>query len=302
MLVKSDTLQIDMLNKQPLVTIYIATHNRPELLARALRSCLAQTYAALEIIVVDDGSNADNARKNAQLMAEFPQVNYINLDQPSGAPAARNTAINKAKGEFITGLDDDDEFKPQRIAELVRYWFSKNDCAFLCTGYTVITEQHRMFNFGARPRAINYQHLLFANVVGNQLFTLTSTLQAINGFDETLASCQDYDTWLRLAAAFGKGYRIKSTSYVLHQDHDSERISTSTKREAGYLQLLAKHRKFMTPSQLASHQVNLALHNHNKFPWRAFIRLPLMQCLRVIKILLAQRGWRVLLLNRGRQR
>lgn len=301
MLLKSAQLYSIRPDPQPLVTIYIATQNRPEMLARAVTSCIAQTYSALEIIVVDDGSSPDNASKNALLLAEYPQIVYVKLATPSGAPAARNAAINIAKGEFITGLDDDDEFKPDRVAELVNAWFSKSDCAFLCTGYTVITEQHRMFNFGRRPRAINYQHLLYANVVGNQLFTLTSTLREINGFDETLPSCQDYDTWLRLAAAFGKGYRIGSTSYVLHQEHDSDRISSSAKREAGYLQLLDKHRKFMTVSQVASHQVNLALHNNKPFPWRAFLRLPLPHCLRVLKTLLVNRGWSLLLLSRGRQ-
>lgn len=301
MLSNVDLLQVNVIEQQPLVTVYIATHNRPELLARAVSSCIAQTYAALEIIVVDDGSSTENAEKNALLMAEYPQVKYIKLASSGGAPAARNVAINCAKGEFITGLDDDDEFKPQRIAELVRHWFSRTDCSFLCTGYTVITEQHRIFNYARRSRVINYQHLLFANVVGNQLFTLTATLRAINGFDENLASCQDYDTWLRLASAYGKGYRLGSTSYILHQEHSSERISTSAKREAGYLQLLEKHRKFMTPSQLASHQVNLALHNNKAFPWSAFIRLPLTQCLRVVKTLLAKKAWSLVLISRGRQ-
>lgn len=285
--------------QQPLVSVYIATQNRPDLLARAVNSCVGQTYPKLEIIVVDDGSTAENTLRNQQLMSEYPQIHYILLNQASGAPVARNTAINLAQGEFITGLDDDDEFKPERISELVQQWYSRSDCAFLCTGYTVITERQRLYHYARRARAINYQHLLYANVVGNQLFTLTSHLRAIKGFDVTLSSCQDYDTWLRLAAAFGKGYRIGSNSYILHQDHESLRISTSSKREAGYLQLLEKHRKFMTSGQLASHQVNRALFNNSAFPWRAFSRLPLIQCLRVLKTLLVQRAWSLAVLSKG---
>lgn len=288
--------------QQPLVSIYIATHNRPQLLARAISSCVAQTYPRLEIIVVDDGSAAEQAEQNRQLLSEYPQIKYLYLPQAGGAPVARNAAINLASGEFITGLDDDDEFKPQRISELVQHWYSRTDCAFLCTGYTVITEQQRLFNYARRARAINYQQLLYANVVGNQLFTLTSTLRAIGGFDTTLPSCQDYDTWLRLAATFGKGYRIRSCSYILHQEHQSERISVSDRREQGYQLLLEKHRKFMTPAQLASHQVNHALHNNKAFPWRAFFRLPLTQCFRVLKTLLVRRAWRLVLISRGLQR
>lgn len=299
MLFKSAAAHFDVMESPPLVTIYIATQNRPDMLARAVNSCVAQTYSPLEVIVVDDGSEQVNAQKNQQLLADYPQVKYIRLQQPSGAPVARNTAINLAQGEFITGLDDDDEFKPERVSELVQHWYSNSDCAFLCTGYVVISEGSRVFNFARRARTINYQHLLYANVVGNQLFTLTSTLRAIGGFDPSLPSCQDYDTWLRLAAAFGKGYRIPSTSYVLHQEHEAGRISASEKRETGYKLLLDKHRKFMTKAQLASHHVNYALHNNKAFPWRAFFRLPLTQCFRVLKTLLVRHGWSRLFVSRG---
>lgn len=291
-----------MTGQQPLVSIYIATQNRPQLLARAISSCVAQTYSRLEIIVVDDGSAPEQAKQNRQLLSEYPQIKYVYLAEAGGAPVARNTAIKMASGDFITGLDDDDEFKPQRISELVQHWYSRSDCAFLCTGYTVITEQQRLYNYARRGRSINYQQLLYANVVGNQLFTLTSTLRAIGGFDITLPSCQDYDTWLRLAAAFGKGYRISSCSYILHQDHQAERISASSRRELGYQLLLQKHGKFMTSAQLASHQVNHALHNNKALPWGAFFRLPLSQCLRVLKTLLVRRAWSLVLFSKGVQR
>ena len=285
--------------ERPLVTIYIATQNRPQMLERAVLSCISQTYSPLEVIVVDDGSAEVNAQKNQKLLADYPQVKYIRLPQPSGAPVARNTAINLAQGEFITGLDDDDEFKPGRISELVQHWYRYSDYAFLCSGYTVIAENRPQFEYGTKARTINYQQLLYANIVGNQVFTKTATLRAIGGFDTLLPSCQDYDTWLRLAAAFGNGYRIKSTSYILHQEHQSERISASAKRIAGYQLLLDKHRQFMNPAQLASHQVNIALYNNVAFPWVAFFRLPLTQSLRVIKTLLVRKGWQRLFYSGG---
>lgn len=298
MLSKPDMLQMESLER-PLVTVYIATQNRPLMLERAVLSCINQTYSPLEVIVVDDGSEEINAQKNQKLLADYPQVKYVRLPQPAGAPVARNTAINLAQGEFITGLDDDDEFMPERVSEFVTYWYRYNDCAFLCSGYTVIAENMQRFEYGAKARAVSYSQLLYANVVGNQVFTLTSTLRAIAGFDPSLPSCQDYDTWLRLAAAFGNGYRIKSTSYILHQEHQSERISASAKRIAGYQLLLDKHRQFMNPAQLASHQVNIALYNNVAFPWGAFFRLPLTQSLRVIKTLLVRKGWQRLFYSGG---
>src|SRR5690606_10873753 len=145
-------------------------------------------YSPLEVIVVDDGSEEVNAQKNQQLLADYPQVKYIRLQQPSGAPVARNTAINLAQGKFITGLDDDDEFKPERVTDFVQHWYRYANCAFLCSGYTVIAEDRRRFEYGTRASTINYQQLLYANIVGNQLFTKTASLRAIKGFDTSLPS------------------------------------------------------------------------------------------------------------------
>jgi len=291
-----------MSEQLPLVTVYIATHNRPALLARAVGSCVAQTYPRLEIIVVDDNSTPEHKQQNQQLLEQYPQIKYLHLAVASGAPVARNSAIEMANGEFITGLDDDDEFDPRRITELVQQWYSRPGCAFLCTGYTVISEQQRRFSFARRARAISYQQLLYANLVGNQIFTLTSCLRAIDGFDPAMPSCQDYDTWLRLAAVFGSGYRIDSCSYILHQDHQSERISASVKREQGYQLLLQKHGEFMTAAQLASHQVNSALYNNQPLPWQAFFKLPLTQQLRVLKTLILRRAWSLKFSGRGTRR
>ena len=66
MLSKPDMLQAGPLER-PLVTIYIATQNRPQMLERAVLSCIRQTYLPLEVIVVDDGSAEVNAQKNQQL-------------------------------------------------------------------------------------------------------------------------------------------------------------------------------------------------------------------------------------------
>lgn len=273
---------------QPLVTIYIATHNRPQLLKRAIRSCVAQSYSNIEIIVVDDGSEAELAIQNQQISSLYPQVNYVYLPVAGGAPQARNKAINMARGEFITGLDDDDEFSEHRISDFIQQWFLHSNYAFLCSGYRVISANNRLHYFGRKARVIDLQQLLYANLVGNQVFTTTEKLRAIGGFDTELTSCQDYDTWLRLSAAFGSGYRISGYSYIVHQDHASERISASARREQGYQLLLQKHRQLMNSAQLACQQVNFALFNGKVMPWRAFWCLPLMQYPRVIKVVFLQ--------------
>ncbi|MCE7977555.1 MAG: glycosyltransferase family 2 protein [Nitrospira sp. NTP1] len=102
-------------SERPLVSVVIPTYKRAYLLRKAIVSALAQEQAGelfqMEIIVVDDCS-PDNT---AQVVAEFPAVQYLRLPQNRGASGARNAGIKRAKGKYIALLDDDDEFLTHKL-------------------------------------------------------------------------------------------------------------------------------------------------------------------------------------------
>ncbi|MCC6966207.1 MAG: glycosyltransferase family 2 protein [Nitrospira sp.] len=102
-------------SERPLVSVVIPTYKRAYLLRKAIVSALAQEEAGelfqMEIIVVDDCSPDDTA----QVVAEFPAVQYLRLDQNRGASGARNAGIKRAKGKYIALLDDDDEFLTHKL-------------------------------------------------------------------------------------------------------------------------------------------------------------------------------------------
>lgn len=236
----------------PVVTVYIPSRNRPELLRRAVDSCLTQSYPYLDIIVVDDASDTVFQPQIDQCVRRDPRIRLFRQPEQQGACAARNLAISAATGEFITGLDDDDEFMPDRIAAFVSAWQQQPSASFLCSGYVAIQQNHR-YRYARQRRAIELKQLLHANIVGNQIFTRTVSLRAIGGFDTQLPACQDYDAWIRLVQRFGTGYRLANCSYLVHQEHDLPRISNSEKRQTGYQLLLEKHRHVMSPAQVDSH-------------------------------------------------
>ena len=91
-----------------LVSVVIPTYDRAELLPRAVRSVLAQTYQNMEIIIVDDGSR-DNTQEVVKSFSD-PRVRYVRHDTNRGVSAARNTGIKNSRGEFIGLLDSDDEY------------------------------------------------------------------------------------------------------------------------------------------------------------------------------------------------
>jgi hypothetical protein len=117
-------------NRNPLVSIPIATYNAAELLVeRAIASVRAQTYEHWEVVVVGDGCTDDTSTRIEQL--GDPRIRFVNLpfrtvypDSPedrwsvSGA-APWNRAVELCRGEWIAALDDDDEFLPGHIETLL---------------------------------------------------------------------------------------------------------------------------------------------------------------------------------------
>ena len=113
-------------NPRPLVTVTVSTYNRADLLVeRSLASLLRQDHDHLEIIVVDDGSTDDTQRRVRQI--GDPRIVYARLVDHVLPPElgagieARNLGLAMATGDFVTHLDDDDEYVPDRIGKLVRF-------------------------------------------------------------------------------------------------------------------------------------------------------------------------------------
>lgn len=97
-----------------LVSVIIPTFNRADFVVEAIRSARAQTYAPSEIIVVDDGSTDDTARR----VAAFEGVRYLYQDN-RGQGAARNRGLREARGEFVASLDSDDLWDEDFLARSV---------------------------------------------------------------------------------------------------------------------------------------------------------------------------------------
>ena len=225
-------------NKQPLITVYIPTHNRCQLLKRAVDSVLKQSYQKIELIIVDDASNDDTANYLIELANQHENIRFFTQTSAKGACAARNIAINDANGELITGLDDDDEFLPDRIAHLVAGYDEKY--AFTCTGF--------LWHYGKKSRSVDHtdkvitlEEQLNYNYATNQVLVATERLRGVEGFDENFVACQDYDTWTRLIKQYGNAKRIAGASYIIHRGDDIERLTKPENWLKGHSQFIEKH-------------------------------------------------------------
>ncbi|MDX1533035.1 MAG: glycosyltransferase [Nitrosopumilaceae archaeon] len=216
------------------VTVYIPTYNRSNLLQRALASVQNQTYRNLDIIVIDDCSTDETAKIVTDISLEDKRVRLIQNESNSGACVSRNKAIVSAQGEFITGLDDDDFFLPQRIDNFLKTWFSEQKSGenFLALYSNALVQEPSRLRFGnqqvrlrrlSRPKRFEGKKLFRRNGIGNQLFAKTDLFRQVL-FDAQLPMWQDWDCWHRLLGEF-KAVNTKEYDYVLDVSHEHERIT-----------------------------------------------------------------------------
>jgi glycosyltransferase involved in cell wall biosynthesis len=246
-----------------LVSVYIPTRNRSGLLRRAIDSVLEQTYGEIEILVCDEASEDDTPEVMADYMHRYPgKFTYLRNDTPQGACRARNRCIEHATGTYVTGLDDDDFFHPQRIECLVAL-YETHKPSFACTRFKYFQDllqvealREREYPAAelAKGEPLTLPALLYANHAGNQVLTELSRMRELGGFDEAMPSWQDYDMWIRLAERYGTAVRSRHLLSFVDDDRSRARIRNSNKRAEGSQRFMAKHAGLMSPDQQRNHR------------------------------------------------
>jgi len=184
-----------------IVAVIIPTFNHARFLPEAIKSVLAQTRQADEIIVVDDGSTDDPAA----VVAQFQTVRLIRQDN-RGLSAARNTGLWNCRASHVVFLDADDRLLPTALEAGLTCITSRPDCAFVYGGHRRVSEEGRPLEPDSFSPIDGDAHIAFArrNLVGPPAAVLYrwDCLLAVNGFDEALRRCQDHDLYLRMAQRY----------------------------------------------------------------------------------------------------
>lgn len=216
----------------PLVTVYIPTFNRVELLKRAVESVRQQTYQNLEIIIVDDCSQDGTHEYLEEISKQDSRIRYFIKEKNSGACVSRNIAIENAKGEFITGLDDDDYFEENRINHFMNKWETKdNNTKVLYSLYRRktkkgISQPLSTFKKIFLKKKVSANDLLYFFYTGNQIFTETRLMEN-NLFDSDMPAWQDFECFYRLLKNnICYAELVINESYIVDISHPHERIST----------------------------------------------------------------------------
>jgi teichuronic acid biosynthesis glycosyltransferase TuaG len=209
---------IDM--ETPLVSIITPSFNSDKFISETIQSVQNQTHQNWEMIIVDDCSTDRTASIIEQFVKNDNRIRFFQLKKNSGAGIARELALTKAKGDYISFLDADDLWKPLKLEKQLQF-LKDNKSPFTFSFYDCIDEVGNSLNKRVEaPRNLSYLQLFFCNYVGN----LTGIYE-VDYFGKIAISStrkrQDWMVWLTILKKIKKAkpvpeslafYRIRDNS------------------------------------------------------------------------------------------
>lgn len=254
---------------EPLVSVIVPTHNRPQRLPGALGSVLAQTYRRLEVLVVDDASDQPVDVVVEQAAGGDRRVRLLRLPVNAGAAAARNHGLDAATGDLIAFLDDDDRWMPDKLARQVDHLQRHPDVGFVSCDFFHTAEAAGPSAPGVDPdvtwrRPVRFrgaaryhlEHLRWVNCAGSFSLVLADRRRLGDALriDEAFRSVEDWDLWLRCAEVAPPS---KVTEPLVHYVAHGDPRLTAPELKRGGLELFEhKHAASMTAACIAFHRAH----------------------------------------------
>lgn len=182
-----------VISQDILVSVIIATYHRDNELYDALFSLTNQTYKSIEVIVVDDNANQEWNSKVAAHIEKIQSesdltISYIKNENNLGSAATRNTGIDAAKGQYVTFLDDDDIYLPEKIEVQLRDMIQAGADYGLTDLYLyneedeVVDKRIRSYINSTATKDLMRYHLLYHMTGTDTLMFKAEYLRRIGGF------------------------------------------------------------------------------------------------------------------------
>ncbi|MDA8084418.1 MAG: glycosyltransferase [Nitrospiraceae bacterium] len=253
-----------MKTDNPLVSVIVRTKDRPRLLLNAIRSLAGQTYRPLEAVLVNDGGSPPDMAEIRSALTDIELV-YQDIPVNRGRAAAGNTGIEAARGEYIAFLDDDDEYYPGHISELVscmREHYAPvvyADCEVRQMRYDAGSDS---FEQTSSEPFLSYDFdpalLLFTNYIPLICAMFhRRVFDEIGGFDTSFDLYEDWDLFIRASRTYSFTHLRHLSAVYNKWDAGSQITLSSVGPESEgdrryYTMIIDKHREFYTPDALYS--------------------------------------------------
>ena len=215
-----------LVKTSPTVSVNIVTYNRRDLLKRALRSVLDQTFSDFEIVIIDDGST--DGTDDLLRTAGDPRILSVRVDHCGSLGRLRNLALASSGGRYVALLDSDDSWAPQKLETQTDFMIA-NALGFSATG-TQTMEDHRPatdqgFVCADAPSRYAWISRLMMNwtIYPSSIMFARESAIAIGRFQEDFVSAGDADFILRLIRSYPSGNL--GTPLLLRATHDDQHSS-----------------------------------------------------------------------------
>lgn len=185
----------------PTISVVVPAYNAGKTIQNTLESVLKQTFSDLELIVINDGST-DNTLEILDTIQD-PRIKIFSYEN-GGLPVARNRGISQSTGEFISFIDADDLWTPDKL-ELQLTALQNHPEAGVAYSWSVFMDDKGEYFHADDP--IYYEGNVFAKLLlrnfithGSNLLIRRQAIESVGNFDLTVPPCADWDFYLRLAA------------------------------------------------------------------------------------------------------
>ena len=227
----------------PLITCVVATHNRRNLVGRAVNSIIRQTYKYWELIVVVDGCRDDTEEYLRKDFAGNPRIRIVVNKSALGAARSRNKGIDDASGEFISFLDDDDVWLPQKLERQVAHAIKGYD--FVTCSRAICIVNGKSSVYGSRIRKVSLPRIFIRNqIISVSPLVRTSLMRRIY-FDPAMPPVEDYDAWIRILKEGVRTINLNDPLILYHRTPLKSLNRSRQQKLSGRKIFYRKHRNIM---------------------------------------------------------
>ena len=245
-----------------LISVIIPAYNSEKTIKETIQSVLNQTFTNFELIIINDGSQDSTLDVIAEIQDSRIKVfSYPN----AGGNVSRNRGLHQAVAEFVSFLDADDLWTPDKLQSQLKA-LEENVTAKVAYSWTNYINANSEIVLSGTHLTANgdvYENLLVTNFLenGSNPLICREALIELGGFYESLGAAQDWDMWLRLACKFD--FICVPSAQILYRISANSVSSNLVRQEKACLRVL--ERAYKERPLALKHTWNLSLTNLYKY-------------------------------------
>lgn len=246
----------------PLISVIIPVYNGEKTIRETIKSVLSQTFTEFELIVINDGSQ-DRTLEIVETIQD-PRLKVFSYPN-AGQSTSRNRGIALATGEYISFIDADDLWTPDKLEAQVKVLQENPQAAVAYSWTDWIDESSQFLGKGSHitEKGEVFTKLLLNDFVANGSNSLIrhQALVEVGGFDASVTPAEDWDMWLRLAAHYE--FVAVPSPHILYRISPNSASFNVWKMEASSLKVIEK--AFAQAPESLQHLKRKSLGNRYKY-------------------------------------